>query len=525
MKKKASKDGLSRRDFIKTTALGMGAAAALGGLAAGDARATEKPETWDREADVVILGTGMAGLSAAITAHDAGAKVLILEKVTKEFEGGNSKVAGNMWWTPTNVPQGIEYISAMSYGLTDQESIKALADELYKNNDWLAGLGVSAQADQHIQSRIPRAARLDRGQNVGEQRRDRGRRPLRPYKKTGGKPRHRGVYETPAREPVQNGKVVVGVVADRAGKSINVRAGEGVILACGGFEFDFAMQRQYLPAWPIYSIGSTANTGDGVRMAQEAGAALWHMNNALAGVGAIEIDDPRLGRMPIPIYLQSNGHILVDKAGKRFINEKRPARHGFGQKEYLFFFDAIHGQDFPRIPCYAIFDAAMLRAPLVPSGWKFGWFSWYANHTWSKDNSAEIEKGWILAAPTVAELAGKLKMKPETLQATMDTYNSYCDAKKDPEFDRPAKTLVRLDKPLFAAVRLFPMMYNTQGGPKRNSKCEVVDPFDRPIPRLYSAGELGSFWGWIYNGGGNLTECMATGRVAGRNVAAGKPWK
>ncbi len=142
MKKKESDKGLSRRDFIKTTALGMGVATAIGGLAASEAGAAQEPKIWDKEADVVIIGTGMAGLAAAITAHDAGAKVLILEKVTKEFEGGNSKVSGNMWWTPTNVPQGIEYITALSYGLTDQESIKTLANELNKNNDWLTRLGV-----------------------------------------------------------------------------------------------------------------------------------------------------------------------------------------------------------------------------------------------------------------------------------------------------------------------------------------------------------------------------------------------
>ena len=471
----------------------------------------------------MILGTGMAGLSAAITAHDAGAKVLILEKVTKEFEGGNSKVAGNMWWTPTNVPQGIEYISAMSYGLTDQESIKALADELYKNNDWLAGLGVVPKQINIFNPEypeLPGSTAVKTWANNGVTGGGALYDPIRKQVESRG---IEVLYETPARSLYRTARWS-GVVADRAGKSINVRAGKGVILACGGFEFVIVRcsARPARRAHLLHRVhGEHRRRGpDGVKMPERPVA---HEQRP-CGRGGHRTRPSRLGRMPIPVYLQSNGHILVDKAGKRFINEKRPARHGFGQKEYLFFFDAIHGQDFPRIPCYAIFDAAMLRAPLVPSGWKFGWFSWYANHTWSKDNSAEIEKGWILAAPTVAELAGKLKMKPETLQATMDTYNSYCDAKKDPEFDRPAKTLVRLDKSLFAAVRLFPMMYNTQGGPKRNSKCEVVDPFDRPIPRLYSAGEL-VFWGWMYNGGGNLTECMATGRVAGRNVAAGKPWK
>jgi predicted oxidoreductase len=63
----------------------------------------------------------------------------------------------------------------------------------------------------------------------------------------------------------------------------------------------------------------------------------------------------------------------------------------------------------------------------------------------------------------------------------------------DPDFDRPKENLVAIEKPPFYAMKLFPTMVNTQGGPKRNSKCQVLDPFDQPIPRLYTAGELGSF--------------------------------
>ena len=69
-------------------------------------------------------------------------------------------------------------------------------------------------------------------------------------------------------------------------------------------------------------------------------------------------------------------------------------------------------------------------------------------------------------------------------------------------------------------LKLYPTMVNTQGGPKRNSKCEVVDPFSKPIPRLYTAGELGSFWGWMYNGGGNNAEALCTGRIAARNICS-----
>ena len=84
--------------------------------------------------------------------------------------------------------------------------------------------------------------------------------------------------------------------------------------------------------------------------------------------------------------------------------------------------------------------------------------------------------------------------------------------------------LTKIDQPPYVALKIYPIMYNTQGGPRRNASCQVVDPFDNPILRLYSAGELGSFWGWMYNGGGNNSECLATGRIAGANAASLSPW-
>jgi predicted oxidoreductase len=62
--------------------------------------------------------------------------------------------------------------------------------------------------------------------------------------------------------------------------------------------------------------------------------------------------------------------------------------------------------------------------------------------------------------------------------------------------------LTKIDQSPYVALKIYPVMYNTQGGPRRNASCQIVDPFDTPIPRLFSAGELGSFWGWMYNGGG-----------------------
>jgi predicted oxidoreductase len=113
---------------------------------------------------------------------------------------------------------------------------------------------------------------------------------------------------------------------------------------------------------------------------------------------------------------------------------------------------------------------------------------------------------------------------PKVLQATIDKYNGFCKNKVDADFGRPEKSLLALENGPFYAMQTYPATYNTQGGPRRNAKCQILNAFGNPIPRLYSGGEMGSFWGWMYNGGGNNAEALCTGQIAGRNVAALKPW-
>jgi succinate dehydrogenase/fumarate reductase flavoprotein subunit len=521
----STKDELiNRRAFLKGSAAVSATVAAIGatGAMSEPAKAEGVPAKWNKEVDVVIVGTGHAGLAAAITAADAGAKVVILEKLKIEFEGGNSKVSGNMWWTPTDLPQALQYIEALSYGLTDKDCIQALAEEMLKLNDWLGTLGIKHTPlgiFQPEHPELPGSACVRTWGNAGS---SDGKLWI-PLREQVEKRKIEILYETPAKALVQKpSKEIAGIRAEVAGKPYFIKAKKAVILCCGGFEFDFEMQKQFLPGWPIYGQGTPGNTGDGIRMAQQVGASLWHMNNPLAGLGGLVV--PEFAPVVIPFGLYGAAFVHVDKQGKRFMSENRPSRHGFGVKEYVLFFDGVVG-DFTRLPCFTIFDeSARTKGPLVnTSRSKFGWFSWHSGYQWSKDNSAEIEKGWIVKGDTIPELAAKLEIKPEDLAATIARYNENCKAQVDPDFNRPKQSLLAIDKPPYYAVKVYPTMVNTQGGPRRNSKCEVMDPFNQPISRLYTAGELGSFWGWMYNGGGNNAECLCTGQIAARNAVGLKP--
>lgn len=110
-------------------------------------------------------------------------------------------------------------------------------------------------------------------------------------------------------------------------------------------------------------------------------------------------------------------------------------------------------------------------------------------------------------------------MQPKQLERTVLTWNACCDTGSDPEFHRNPLELVKLDNPPFFAIKLYPGGSNTLGGPRRNHKSQVLNPFGEAIPSLYAAGECGSVYGLLYPaGGGNLAECIAFGRIAAENA-------
>ena len=108
------------------------------------------------------------------------------------------------------------------------------------------------------------------------------------------------------------------------------------------------------------------------------------------------------------------------------------------------------------------------------------------------------------------------------MEATVARWNAQVSAGADDDFGRKLM-LNPFAKGPFYAMELSPSMINTQGGPRRNEDARVLRPDRTPIPRLYSAGELGSIYSYLYQGTGNIGECLAFGRIAGRNVAAEAP--
>ncbi len=486
------------------------------------------PHQWDKEADVVVVGLGAAGVAAAVTAHDLGAEVVVLEKAPEGQEGGNTRVAGQGYLNTSSPEDAAAYLRALCGPYTVPEPmVRVWAQEMCRNNAWLESLGGDPQEHQHppVGIEFPDLPGADCVHKFHDG-------PTYGYSYTWKlferlvKERPIPIlYETPGMELIQDAaaREIIGVRAQRRDERICVKARRAVVLTCGGFENNQQMIRDYLPGVPYcYTSGSPYNEGDGIRMALSVGADLWHMNNYAGPSMALKVPEVRTSFSMQALHYSKTmpgGMIVVGPDGRRFTDEKFKTRHGK---------IPVNGRWLPlSTPCpmFMIFDHTLFAAgPLYDKHPSHGWTQIVERYEWSGDNRAELAKGWIKTADSLPALASLLGLDPAALADTVRRWNRCCDAGRDPDFGRTLM-LAPIAEPPFYAVELSPSMLNTQGGPRRNEHGRIVRPDGAPIPRLYSAGELGSIYSYLYQGTGNIGECLAFGRVSGRNAAAEAPWE
>ena len=250
--------------------------------------------------------------------------------------------------------------------------------------------------------------------------------------------------------------------------------------------------------------------GDGVKMAQQIGADLWHMNSYAGASTCVRAMSADSIICDIP-YPTGHDFIFVNGEGKRFMYEEMRSivRHG-KQKDK------------------GIWPLLTVPSPswMILGGNKSGSIDILGMVTYMdwpvimgkglKTNQELIDAGIMFKADTIEELAEKIGFPPETLAETVATYNQYCADGADPEFGRGEEVY---------GIEIALGILNSQGGARRNGLCEVLDTEGQPIPRLYSAGEFGSIYAYMYNGGGNISEAVATGRVAGQQAAGLDSWE
>jgi succinate dehydrogenase/fumarate reductase flavoprotein subunit len=475
------------------------------------------PAKWDKEVDVVVVGFGGSGGAAALEAHDAGAKVIILEKTATP--GGATTLSGGIFYAAgTSVQKSAKisdtpdemykYLMAMGKGLADPELARVIADKSAENVEWLVSKGTvfkperlyysGAEADPEFAAITPSKMRGHRCEPVT---------PTWPYPPAAEsvvagatpaagtgffKPLYDGVktrgievlLETRAMALVSDPvtKEVLGVKAESKGTTLYIKAKRAVALTCGSFASNKEMCKRFnVEHGANFTRSSTtyADVGDGIKMGMAAGADLVNMDQ-----GALS-------------YTPTAGAIMVNHGGRRFVDETL----------YRVAAEAMEGQRDSLV--YTVFDEDIRKAANVTT---------------------------TIQAPTSGELAVKLGMDPTVLKDTVETYNAYVASGKDLEFGRTEKTprgsasplpMVPIKTPPFHAVKVLPSVSMTVGGLRINVKGQVIDVLDKVIPRLYAAGNTaGGIIGDLYAGSGSgINQAFIFGRIAGKNMAAEAPAK
>ncbi|MGO4388694.1 FAD-dependent oxidoreductase [Microvirga sp. 2YAF29] len=481
--------------------------------------------TFDRSADIVVVGFGCAGLAAAITAWRAGAETLVLEKQSPDAHTPSTRMSGGMMMATTDVEKATRYLDHCAGGMVPRDVSEAWAIRALGLIDWLheiapeldlCRVGGAEHPDFEGSDAFgvfqPGGAktRLDLNGKAGPFLWE--KLAVNFHDKTDVPV----LWNSPADRLLRNDEGRIIGVETTDGRRIEAR--KGVILTCGGYLHNTQMKRDYLRAWPVYFYGNPGNTGDGVRMAQEVGADLWHMNQMIGrAIGNFELEDGK--DLSVMLFLNPPGYVITDRYGKRFADESAQANLLHGFYYHLLAYNPETGET-PRNPCYWFFDekrrkAGMLTLPSVG-------VHAVGIYSWSEDNKAEIARGWIASGATIAEAASAAGVAdPTAAEASIEAYNDACRTGAPDPFGRPTETMVPVDEGPFYCVRLYPGGSNTTGGPRRNARAQILDTRGQPIPGLYAAGELGQGTGMLYpSDGSNLSEGFCFGQIAAESALA-----
>ncbi len=491
---------------------------------------------WQDEADVVIVGCGLSGAITAIEAHDTdgAADVMIIEKMPERYAGGNSRASGQDLFVGRDPETLMVHQRALNEpNPVPEDVLKVWAEAVCTQEAWItrmaaeAGREVLAGGDwgrEHVEwPEMPGAEGVrylltipPHPSGVWETFKFHvERRPIRIQ------------FEAPALDLVQDPDTleVFGVIADIGGARTAIRARRGVVLCCGGYENDLGMLRNYWGVDRVYSYGTPGNTGDGVRMLQKAGAALWHLKNKSHAAGfwpgfkVADVATPFMRNIDHP----GTSYIDVARDSQRFYAESDEglvSKH-WHRPVHGHWLDALHKD---VMPVHMIFDEAYRRAaPLVMQD-TMSWNAVVERAPWSEDNAAEVDKGWIARSETLEELAGAIGREPGAVAETVRRYNDACANGIDEDFGRDAAKLGPIEGPPYYAIEVIVGVAQTLGGAQRNVRSQVLDHAGRAIPRLYEAGELGSTMANLIQTGAFLTECVVFGRIAGAAVVGEQPW-
>lgn len=463
----------------------------------------EKGIQWNEQVDVLVVGSGFAGLTAAIEAGESGKNVVVIEKM--KSAGGNSIISDGGIAAPDTKLQ-------KKWGIEDSEQM--MYDDMLK-----AGLGLNHPKLLHTVVSNARSAfewtidalnvpYLDRvdifgGHGVA--------RCYTPEGVTGGtilkkmlqKINELGIpilYSTSFRSIItdEQGHVIGGAVLKEydyradTGIPANIRTQRGIILASGGYgaDVDFRSIQDPRLDEKIQTTNKPFATAEVLKSALNIGATSVQLSEIQLGAWSSP-DERGFGDGPLfADYILFQYGVIVDPhTGKRFVNE-------LGDRKQLA--DAILHIGYP---CIGIADDKAVKY----SGW---------------DISKAIRKGVVKTFDSMDDLATFYDINTEALQASINRYNGFVQRGIDDDFQKPiVDEAYPMEKAPFYAMRLWPKVHFTMGGLSINERAQVLDFNDNTIDGLYAAGEVvGGVHGASRLGSCAITECIVFGRIAGQNI-------
>ena len=546
MPKSTRKDAsVSRRAFLRKGATAGVGATALAGLGPRSGSAEEQ-NFWDLSADLVTIGAGTAGLAAAVSAIDNGASVIMVEENTDIgghglCSGGNVHLGGG---TSNQRKHGVEDSADqvfldwirhdhMQSRYSDRDLVRAFADENAATYEFLIENGVKFQDHLVGPTQASRVRRQQRtiqwpiaSERVTHHPTRVGSGLVRALEKSaraqGAEVLLRHKMQSIVRESPSSGRVL-GITATHDGRTVNIRADKGVLLATGGSTSNVTLRRTFDPRlteeYQVAGEPWSRQSGDGELAAMAVGAALWGTANQTCEQG-IAISKTRhigcqwgyssliwqtdsrifdLARASGLTVIDWQDLILVNQTGRRFWNEV-DARYDFFAAAMAWSGDEnkLNGGG----PIWAIFDQDAVE-----------------REEWDP-RPPNVDPEYFFQGDTLAELAAAienphqtLSMSGATLEETVARYNAFVDRGEDADFAKPTPRY-KIQRPPFYAAWSTPILHDSLTGLRTNAKAQVIDTRGQIIPGLYCAGE--SQGGFAQHG---LGRCLVFGRIAGRDVA------
>jgi len=449
-----------------------------------------------RDYDIIVIGSGAAGLAAAVAAADAGASVLVVEG--EKQVGGSSRLSGGHFYaagTSVQKEAGVEdtpdamfeHYMTINQWLVDPSIVRRYSDLSAPTLEWVKGLGVNYPVEGLYCSGVGSVPRGHPPEGDGEE----------VINVLEGHRSHKGV------DLVLDARVTA-LVTNDDGRVTGVRIGDdeatsaAVIIATGGFGNNPEMIEKYLPQasaggdWNWY-IGADGARGDGLTLGQSVGGVIDGHDRALI------LASPGFSRdleVALPSWL-----VMVNQQGRRFCDETA---------SYIMIAGLLNKQGGNA---HAVFDettrAAAKRTPFFQAYW--------VNDVLQE----KAEEGRIIRADTLAELASKAGIDAEGLEGTVERYNGDVEAGEDTAFLKQAP-MSQIKTPPFYAVEIRPVMLCWTGtGLRIDADASVLSKAEKPIRGLYAAGEtVGNLHGDRYvGGGGSYGPCLVFGKLAGENAA------